>query len=103
MAKIDKIKVGNTTYDVGGGDNYTTCQLGAFAAAGSKDVTGITGLTANSTPILDVVTSTTAATAETELEDWSKIYHADTTANGTIRFYANDATSQTLTISVKGF
>lgn len=100
MAIIDKVQVGNTTYDIGGGDKYTTCTLPAFTAAGNKAVT-VSGVTANSTPILDVVTSTTAATAETQIEAWSHIYAATTSAN-TITFYSNAATSE-ITVSVKSY
>ena len=125
MAKIQKITVGSTTYDVGG-DSYTAgaasstqpyggglilngtafhetyreVTLPAFTAAGSKDVT-VTGCTANSHPVLDVVTSTTQATAETQIEAWSHIYAAQSKANA-ITFYSDGATTQ-ITVAVKGY
>lgn len=101
MAKIDKIKVGSTTYDVGGG-GYLTCELPAFTnlETSASATVSVSGITADDHPVLDVITSTDATVAETQISDWSKIYAA-TTGNGTITFYANDITSQALNISIK--
>lgn len=79
---------------------YTTCTLPEFSGAGNKAIE-VSGVTANSTPILDVITSTTADTAATQLEAWSHIYAA-TTAENTITFYSDGATSE-ITVAVKGY
>ena len=77
MAQINKIKVGTTVYDVGGGaSNYAEITLGTSwsgtAPALQQIVTGVTGLTGDDHPILDVVI-TSGSTIDDEAEAWSKI------------------------------
>lgn len=89
-----------STSTVNSSTKFTTCTLPIFSAAGSQAVT-VSGVTANSHPVLDVYIDTAAhATAYTEA--WSHIYKADTSAN-TITFYSDAATSTALTVMVKDY
>lgn len=69
------------------------------AAPYTKDIT-VTGITATDTPIIDVVLSSTYATAQTQLEDFSKIFRAVTAANK-ITLYANAKTTAAITLQIK--
>lgn len=82
------------------GDRYTTCSLAQFTAAGSKAV-AVPGVAANSAPVLDVLVSSSSS-ADSILNDWSKIYRG-VTSSGQITFYASGATTQALTVQVKGY
>ena len=57
----------------------------------------VSGLTASHNAILDIVTTT--SDFETQQEEWSKVYKAET-YDGGIKFYAKEATSTALTIQV---
>lgn len=57
----------------------------------------VSGITANDTAILDIITTT--SDYEAQQAEWSKIYKAET-YNGGIKFYAKEATSTALTIQV---
>ena len=92
--------VTNTTITASAATKYTTCTLPVFTAAGSKAVT-VSGVTANSNPVVDVYIDT-AANVATYTEAWSHIYRADTSAN-TITFYSDAATSTALTVMVKDY
>ena len=92
--------VTNTTITASAATKYTTCTLPVFTAAGSKAVT-VSGVTANSNPVLDVYIDT-AANVAAYTEAWSHIYRADTSAN-TITFYSDAATSTALTVMVKDY
>lgn len=69
------------------------------AAPYSKSVT-ITGLTANDKPIVDLVASSTFATAESQIEAWGYVYRAVTSANK-LTLYATDKPTVSLPIQVK--
>lgn len=69
------------------------------AAPYSKSVK-ITGLTANDKPIVDLVASSTFATAESQIEAWGYVYRAVTSAN-TLTLYATDKPTVSLPIQVK--
>lgn len=69
------------------------------AAPYSKSIT-VTGITAADTPIIDVVLSATYATAQTQLENFSKIFRAVTGAN-TITLYANAKTTANISLQIK--
>lgn len=92
--------VTNTTITASAATKYTTCTLPVFTAAGSKAVT-VSGVTANSNPVLDVYIDT-AANLPTYAEAWSHIYRADTSTN-TITFYSDAETSTQLTVMVKDY
>lgn len=79
---------------------FTTCSLPVFSAAGSKNV-AISGVTADSHPILSVYIDT-AANADAINEDWSKIYRADS-YNGGITFYSSGSTAAVRTVMVSGY
>lgn len=68
--------------------NLTVAGWSGSAAPYSQAVT-ITGVLATDTPIVDLVPSTTYATAESQIEGWANIYRAVASAN-TITFYATD-------------
>ena len=93
-------EVTNTTITAAAVTRYTTCTLPVFTAAGSKAVT-VSGVTANSNPVLDVYIDT-VANISLYTEAWSHIYRADTSAN-TITFYSDSATSTALTVMVKDY
>ena len=93
-------EVTNTTITASAATKYTTCTLPVFTAAGSKAVT-VSGVTANSNPVLDVYIDT-ATNVAAYTEAWSHIYRADTSAN-TITFYSDAATSTQLTVMVKDY
>lgn len=57
----------------------------------------VSGITSSHNAILDIVTTT--SDYETQQEEWSKIYKAET-YDGGIKFYAKEATSTALTIQV---
>lgn len=57
----------------------------------------VSGITANDTAILDIITTT--SDYEAQQAEWSKIYKAET-YDGGIKFYAKEATSATLTVQV---
>ena len=60
----------------------------------------VDGITGGDNPILDVVTHWVLSNIETDLKEWAKIIKA-TTANGSITFYAKEATTTSLTVLVK--
>lgn len=91
---------GNVNLVIDTPSKFTTCTLPIFSAAGSKAVT-VTGVSADSNPILDVYISS-ASDVATMTEAWSHIYRADTSAN-TITFYSDAATSVALTVMVKDY
>ena len=109
MAKIDKIKVGSTTYDIGGASGgYATCTLTTSGWSGTapsltQTVSSGTGdfsqITADVNPVLDVIISSSSA-IDAENEAWSKIWKAETLAGG-IKFYASGAPGTALTVAVK--
>lgn len=69
------------------------------AAPYSKAVT-VNGITANDTPIIDLVPSSTYATAQKEIEAWGYVYRAVTAAN-TITFYATEKPIVAIPIQIK--
>ena len=109
MAKIDKIKVGSTTYDIGGASGgYATCTLttsGWTGTAPSKQQVVSTGtgnfseITGDVNPVCDVII-TSSSTIDSENEAWSKIWKA-TTGAGSITFYASDTPGVALNVAIK--
>lgn len=67
------------------------------------DSVNLAHITVNSNPVIDVVTSnaTTLTEVSSLIEDWSKVYRADTGTNQII-LYASDLIQQDLTIIIKG-
>ena len=57
----------------------------------------VSGVTASHNAILDIVTTT--SDFETQQEEWSKVYKAETYEGG-IKFYAKEATTVDLTVQV---
>lgn len=74
----------------------TTITLGTSWSSLTQNVS-VSGITANHNAILDVVTST--SNYEAQQTEWAKVYKAET-YNGSIKFYAKEATSTALTIQV---
>ena len=109
MAKIDKIKVGSTTYDIGGASGgYATCTLTTSGWTGtapsltqtvSSGTDDFASLTSSDHPVCDVIISSSSS-IDASNEAWSKIWKADT-GNGSITFYASEAPSIALSVAVK--
>jgi len=115
MSKINKIKVGATTYDVGGASGgYATCSMDSTTVwSGTAPdiqttITSGTGdwanLTANDHPVLDIII-TSSSTIEAEQEVWSKFWKAET-GTASITFHVNEdistyLSSNSITIAVK--
>ena len=78
--------------------NVSTTWTGS-AAPYTQTIT-IAGMTANDNPIVDIVPSTTYATAKTQIADFGKIYKITTAANS-ITVYATEKTSATVPIQLK--
>lgn len=57
----------------------------------------VSGITANDTAILDIVTTT--SDYEAQQAEWAKVYKAET-YNGGVKFYAKEATTVNLTVQV---
>ena len=68
------------------------------AAPYYQDIT-VNGLLATDNPIVDIVPSSTFATAEAELEAWSAIYKM-TTSDNSLRVYATDLTETAVPIRI---
>lgn len=79
--------------------NLTVAGWSRSAAPYSQAVT-ITGVLATDTPIVDLVPSTTYATAESQIEGWANIYRAVASAN-TITFYATDIPTVSLSFQAR--
>ncbi len=60
----------------------------------------VSGITSSDYPTLDVVTSGTLSNIQALQNEWSKIVQAETSTN-TIKFYAKEATTTSLTVLVK--
>lgn len=60
----------------------------------------VTGLLTTDTPIMDLVASSTYATAQTEVADYGCIYKATCTTDGTLTVYASAAPSVDLDIQL---
>lgn len=60
----------------------------------------VSGITSSDYPTLDVVTSGTLSNIQTLQNEWAKIVQAETSTN-TIKFYAKEATTTSLTVLVK--
>ena len=60
----------------------------------------VTGLLTTDKIIVDIVPSSTYATAQAEIADYAKIYNAECTANGTLTLYANGAISNALSLKI---
>ena len=82
-----------------------TCTLGTSWTQDStngyyyQSVT-VSGITSSDYPTLDVVTSGTLSNIQTLQTEWAKIVQAETSTN-TIKFYAKEATTTSLTVIVK--
>lgn len=79
--------------------NLTVAGWSGNAAPYSQAVT-ITGILATDTPIVDLVPSTTYATAEPQIEGWANIYRAVAAANK-ITFYATDIPTVSLSFQAR--
>ena len=96
MAKIDKITVGSTTYDVGSSNYAGPIFVPAFtgSAGGSQSVT-VSGVTADDNPILDVYIAD-VSNADAYNEAWSKVYNATCSANTITLYYTDTADAFTM-------
>ena len=88
MLAVKEITLG-TTWTTDSANGYVT-----------QTVT-VSGITADSRPSLDVKMSGNLDNMESIEEEWAKIKSA-TTGNGNITFIASEATTKSLTITVKG-
>ena len=61
----------------------------------------LSGITSNDNPPVDVVLSGTLADMQAQQEEWGKILKVETLTD-TLKFYANEATTVSLTVIVKG-
>lgn len=106
MANINQIQVGSTVYDI---EDQTarssianlvipsivqyTATVTASGWSGStpctNDVT-VNGLLTTDTIIMDLIPSSTYATAQDETADYAAVYKAVCTVNGTLTLYANE-------------
>ena len=59
------------------------------------------GITSNDNPPIDVVLSGTLAEMQAQQEEWGKILKIETSTN-TLKFYASEATTVSLSVMVKG-
>ena len=78
--------------------NVTTTWTGS-AAPYTQTIT-VSGMTANDNPVVDVVPSTTYATATSQIAEYGKIYKITTAANS-ITVYATEKTETTVPIQLK--
>ena len=78
--------------------NITTTWTGS-AAPYSQTIT-VTGISANDNPVVDLVPSTTYATAQAQMADYGKIYKITTSLNS-ITVYATEKTDVALPIQLK--
>lgn len=105
MASLSTITIAGTAYNITG--TYTTCSLGTTwsgSAPNFSQAVTVSGVSANSSPTLDVLIASNATQADidTANENWGKVYAAVTSAN-TITFYATEKTTAAITVQVKGF
>lgn len=70
------------------------------SAAPFAQTIAIEGILTTDTPIVDLVPSSTFATAEQEEQEWAKVYKI-TTADGSITVYAKEATTLSLNIKLQ--
>jgi len=61
----------------------------------------VTGMTANGTPVLDLVTSGNAANMEAQQDAWALILQAET-LSGYLKLYASETPSIDFTVQIKG-
>lgn len=108
MASLSTITIAGTAYNITG--TYTTCSLGTTwsgSAPNFSQAVRVSGVSANSSPTLDVLIASNATQADIDAanENWGKVYAAVTSdANGgTITFYATEKTTAAITVQVKGF
>lgn len=87
-------------------DRYTvSIPSSGWSTYGSGDTAyyrydvGVTGLTVNDYPIVDIIPSTTYSTAQTQLEAWSSVYAITTYTSG-IRVYATAVPTTSFTIQL---
>lgn len=109
MSKINKIKVGSTTYDVGGASGgYGTCTATVAGWTGTapdlqQTITSGTGdfatITANDNPVLDVII-TSSSTIDSENEAWSKVWKGETIEGG-ITLHASETPASAINVAVK--
>ena len=59
------------------------------------------GITSDDNPTTDVALSGTLAEMQTQQEDWGKILKIETSTD-TLKFYASEATTVSLSVMVKG-
>ena len=57
-------------------------------------------ITSSDNPVLDIVPSGTSSNMQAQQKEWAKILKAETYNNG-IKFYAKEATTKSLTVTVK--
>lgn len=72
--------------------------LGTSWSSSKTQTVTVEGITADDNPIIDLICSTSGY--ESEQEEWSKVYKAETLTNG-IKFYASEATTKSLNLQVK--
>ena len=80
-------QIGTTWTDTDGGAPY------------SQTITGITGILASDHPVVDVVLSDVYSTAQTQIDEWGKIYRVVSGENS-LTVYADAATTEAIDIQI---
>ncbi len=82
---------------------YATAVIGTNWTSGAAytQTISVPGILATDTPIIDLIASENAATAENEISAWAAIFRIDT-AKDSITVYASEATTQAITIQILG-
>ena len=79
--------------------HYMSVTMPKSTGEGSKDVSGVTGLTTSDHPIVSI-NITSASTVDACYSDWGKMYRVTVPSNGTIRFHFTAATAADRSVSV---
>ena len=69
-------------------------------SAPATNAVSVTGLLTTDKIILDIVPSSTYATAQAEIADYAKIYNAECTTNGTLTLYATASPTNALSLKI---
>lgn len=102
-SRADHVHEMPTPSDIGSAtvENYTATIGTTWTGANApySQVVSVSGIKATDSPVVDLVPSSTYATAETQLEDWGKIFNIVSGANQ-ITVYATEQTTVSLPIQL---
>lgn len=107
-SKINNLtkRISTNTNDIARLNKFSIITLGT---SWEQDITNgyytqtvaLSGITSKDNPIVDVVLSGTLAEMQAQQENWGKILKVETLAN-TLKFYASEPTTVSLSVMVKG-